>query len=170
MKHLGLRLAQNTRGDAASLTPFWRNIETTHRFDFTVVWILPILIIPLLLHLDPLRGALSFWKTVPISRARLLTAKGITLAAFFVALPFTCEVVYFLKAGLSVVLATALADWAWRFLPAIAAVVLGCFFTRSLKVGVPSVVFAVWLAVIIFKGLLQRRSSRARTAERIGPA
>lgn len=151
LTHLGLRLAQNARGDAAPLTSFWRSIETTHRYDFTVICILPVLIIPLLLHLDPLRGALSFWKTVPISRARLLTAKGLTLAAFFIALPFVCEVVYFLKTGLAVVLATALADWAWRFLPGLAAVVLGCAFTRSLKVGVPGVALALALAVWIFQ-------------------
>ena len=151
LTHLGLRLAQFARGDAAPLTPFWRGIETTHRWDHTAVFALPVLIIPVLLHLDPLRGALSFWKTVPISRARLLTAKSLTLIAFFIALPFVCEVVYFLKAGLSVVLANALADWAWRFLPGIAAVVLGCAFTRSLKVGVPGVALALWLAAIVFQ-------------------
>ena len=151
LTHLGLRLAQFARGDAAPLTPFWRAIETTHRWDHTALFILPILIVPLLLHLDPLRGALAFWKTVPISRARLLTAKCFTLAVFFIALPFVCEVVYFVKAGLSVVLATALADWAWRFLPGIAAVVLGCAFTRSLKVGVPGVALALWLATFVFQ-------------------
>ena len=151
LTHLGLRLAQFARGDDAPLTPFWRGIETTQRWDHTAVFVLPILLVPLLLHLDPLRGALAFWKTIPISRARLLTAKFFTLAVFFIALPFVCEVIYFLKAGLSGVLATALADWAWRFLPGIAAVVLGCLFTRSLKIGVPGVALGLWLATFVFQ-------------------
>ena len=151
LTHLGLRLAQFARGDGSTLTPFWRRLESTDRWDHLALIILPILIVPLLLHLDPLRGALSFWKSVPISRGRLLTAKSFTLLAFFVALPFACEVVYFVKAGLSIVLARALADWAWRFLPGLAAIVLGCAFTRSLKVGVPGVAIALWLAAITFQ-------------------
>ena len=146
LTHLGLRLAQLARGDTAALTPFWRGIESTYRWDYTALIVLPILLLPLLLHLDPLRGALAFWKTLPISRRRLCTAKFATLLVFFVALPFACEVVYFVNAGLSVVLAPALADWAWRFLPGLAAVVLGCAFTRSLKVGVPCVAALLWLA------------------------
>ena len=146
LTHLGLRLAQLARGDTAALTPFWRGIESTNRWDYTALIVLPILLIPLLLHLDPLRGALAFWKTLPISRRRLFTAKSALLLVFFFALPFACEAVYFVKAGLSAVLATALADWAWRFLPGLAAVVLGCFFTRSLKVGVPCVAALLWLA------------------------
>ena len=146
LTHLGLRLAQLARGDTAALTPFWRGIESTNRWDYTALIVLPILLLPLLLHLDPLRGALAFWKTLPISRSRLFTAKSAVLLVFFIALPFACEVVYFVNAGLSAVLATALADWAWRFLPGLAAVVLGCAFTRSLKVGVPCVAALLWLA------------------------
>ncbi len=146
LAHLGLRLAQLARGDTAALTPFWRGIESTNRWDYTALIVLPVLLIPLLLHLDPLRGALAFWKTVPVSRRRLLTAKSAVLLVFFVALPCACEVVYFVKAGLTAVLATALADWAWRFLPGLAAVVLGCAFTRSLKVGVPCAAALLGLA------------------------
>lgn len=151
LTHLTLRLVQHARGDAARLTPFWRGLESSNRWDHLALIVLPILIIPLLLHLDPVRGALSFWKSVPISRGRLLSAKSITLLAFFVALPFACEVVYFVNAGLSIVLATALADWAWRILPGIAAIVLGCAFTRSLKVGAPGVAIALAVAVWIFQ-------------------
>ena len=151
LTHLGLRLAQFARGDAAPMTPFWLRLETTARWDYTALIVLPVLIIPLLLHLDPLRGALAFWKSVPISRTRLLTAKSFTLLAFFIALPLVCEAVYFLQTGLAVVLATALADWAWRFLPGVAAVVLGCLFTRSLKVGVPGVALALAVAVWVFQ-------------------
>ena len=151
LTHLGLRLAQFARGDAAPMTPFWLRLETTARWDYTALIVLPVLIIPMLLHLDPLRGALAFWKTVPISRGRLLTAKLATLAAFFIALPLVCEAIYFLQTGLAIVLATALADWAWRFLPGIAAVVLGCLFTRSLKVGVPGVALALAVTVWFFQ-------------------
>ena len=151
LTHLGLRLAQLARGDAAELTPFWRRLETSDRWDHLAVIVLPILLIPLLLHLDPLRGALAFWKSVPISRRRLLTAKSATLLAFFIALPLACEIIYFVKAGLSTVLATALADWAWRFLPGIGAVVLGCLFTRSLRVGVLGVALALCTAIWMFQ-------------------
>ena len=146
LTHLGLRLAQLARSDTAALTPFWRGIESTYRWDYTVLIVLPILLIPLLLHLDPLRGALAFWKTLPISRRRLVTAKSAVLLVFFIALPFACEVVYFVKAGLTAVLATALTDWAWRLLPGLAAVVLGCAFTRSMKVGGPCVAVLLGLA------------------------
>ena len=90
LTHLGLRLAQLARGDTAVLTPFWRGLESTNRWDYTALIVLPILLIPLLLHLDPLRGALAFWKTVPISRRRLCMAKSAMLLVLFIALPFAC--------------------------------------------------------------------------------
>ena len=82
LTHLGLRLAQFARGDDAVLTPFWRGLETTHRWDHTAVFALPVFIIPLLLHLDPLRGALAFWKTVPVSRARVCSRRDSSLSGF----------------------------------------------------------------------------------------
>jgi regulation of enolase protein 1 (concanavalin A-like superfamily) len=146
LTHLGLRLAQYVRSDAASLTPFWRSIESTQRWDYAAVFVLPIFIIPLVLHLDPMRGRLSFWKTVPIGRKRLLAAKLATILALFVLLPLACEAVYFSAAGLLPVFGAALGDWSRRFLPGIAAVVLGCLFTRSLRIGAVGIVALLCVA------------------------
>jgi regulation of enolase protein 1 (concanavalin A-like superfamily) len=149
LTHLGLRLAQHVRGDDADFNAFWRSIEPSDRWDYAAMVILPILLIPLLLHLDPLRGRLAFWKTVPIGRGRLLRAKAIPVVALFVLLPFVCEVIYFVSAGLSAVLGAALTDWALRFLPGIAAIVVGCLLTRSLKTGVPAVAVCLVLAFFL---------------------
>jgi|GEM_PF-3675111 len=147
LTHLGLRLTQLSRGDFASMAPFWLRLEKSTRWDYLLVCVLPLLLIPPLFHLDSLRGRLAFWKTLPIGRWRMLTAKLATLLTFFVVLPLLCELVYVWRAQLGSVLPHALEGWAARFLPGVAAVTLGCFLARSLVTGIPGVALALWAAV-----------------------
>jgi regulation of enolase protein 1 (concanavalin A-like superfamily) len=146
LTHLGLRIGQHVRGEGAPLNAFWRTTESSERWDYLAVVLLPVLLIPILMHLDPLRGRLAFWKSVPIGRHRLLSAKFATLTAFFVLLPLTCEVVYFIWTGLASVLPLALADWAWRYLPGVVAAVTGSVLARSLKWGIPGVAVLLFAA------------------------
>lgn len=148
LTHLGLRIAQDIRGEGAAPNGFWLNLESSDRWDYLAVAFLPVLLIPILLQLDPLRGPLAFWKSVPISGKRLFTAKIVTLAVFFVLLPLVCEIVYFTRAGLASVLPTAIGDWALRYLPGVVAAFLGCIFARSWKWSVPCAGALVFLAFV----------------------
>jgi regulation of enolase protein 1 (concanavalin A-like superfamily) len=150
LTHLGLRLMQHARGEGALPGSFWGTIENSERWDYLAVVFLPVLLIPILLQLDPLRRPLAFWKSVPIGRNRLLKAKFAMLAGFFIALPLVCEIIYFSWVGLALVLPTTVADWAWRYLPGVLAAAAGCVLARSLRWGIPGVAILLFAAFMIY--------------------
>jgi regulation of enolase protein 1 (concanavalin A-like superfamily) len=152
LNHLVLRLVQLARGDDA---PFHGrllsgNLETPFRWDYMLLVALSILLVPAVLLADPLTRPLAFWKSLPISRMRLLAAKLILIAALFVLLPLACETVYFLKAGLSSVLGESLDLWAMRFLPGIAILVLAGLLAPGLKSALPILAAGLWLVIAVF--------------------
>ncbi len=128
--HLALRLIQLASGDSA-LPP---NFASTERPDHLALYVLMLLIAPQIVQLDPPVSGRSFWKTLPIARWRLLSAKMLLLTALFVILPAACEFAYFASAGFGEHTWAAVSIWAWRALPPVALVVGASVLSRDLRI------------------------------------
>ena len=128
--HLVLRLIQLASGDSA-LPP---NFASTGRPDHLALYVLMLLIAPQIVQLDPPVSGRSFWKTLPIARWRLLSAKLLLLTVLFVVLPAACEVAYFASAGFGEHTWAAVSIWAWRALPPVALVLGASVLSRDLRI------------------------------------
>ena len=128
--HLVLRLIQLSSGDSA-LPP---NFASTGRPDHLALYVLMLLIAPQIVQLDPPVSGRSFWKTLPIARWRLLSAKMLLLTALFVVLPAACEFAYFTSAGFGEHTWAAVSIWAWRALPPVALVLGASVLSRDLRI------------------------------------
>ncbi len=128
--HLALRLIQLASGDSA----LPQNFASTGRPDHLALYVLMLLVAPQIVQLDPPVSGRSFWKTLPIARWRLLSAKLLLLIALFVVLPAACEFAYFASAGFGEHTWAAVSIWAWRALPPVALVLGASVLSRDLRI------------------------------------
>lgn len=124
--HFALRCYQLKGGNLPSC-------ETSYRYDHLLLFVLPIMIIPFIMQADAVRKRYAFWKTLPISTSRLLFAKAIVVAAYFILLPMLVEIIYYFIAGLTPVFFNSLLTWAALHIPIICVIYLICFFTPGWK-------------------------------------
>lgn len=94
---------------------------------------LPIMIIPFVMQADALRRRYAFWQSLPISRSRLLLAKGIAVFCGFVLLPLTFEIAYYYLAGLEPILWNSLLIWLFLHLPVVYFAFFICYLTAGWK-------------------------------------
>lgn len=115
--------------------PSWggRTLATSSRWDHLLLFALPLIIIPFIMQADAVQRRYAFWKSLPISKTRLLLAKAILVISSFVLLPLLFEITYYYLAGLETVFWNSLKIWLFLHVPLVAIAYLLCYLTPGWK-------------------------------------
>jgi regulation of enolase protein 1 (concanavalin A-like superfamily) len=133
LTHLAIRLVQLGEPLTLDSASWLHHFNTSRRPDLAALLILPVLLIPLIMHADPVQKPLAFWRSLPVSRSHLVAAKALLVGGLFVGLPLLVEIGYFLLAGMGPVLGGALGLWALLHVPVIATIFGLCLVTPGWK-------------------------------------
>ncbi len=128
--HFALRLAQLWHGENTLPAIF----RSTTRPDHLAILLLVTLIVPQIVQLDSPARPRAFWKTLPLSRWRVMSEKLTLVAIAFVLFPLLLESVYFAMAGFGGAAFPAVGAWLARLLPYICVAAGAAALARDLRV------------------------------------